>query len=96
MEENSSRKRFRRLNTRESGTDPWTARILNTHGPRMRPDDGGVLPMSLSGALFGKTALSKRRHPKPFCNVSNLVTALHALADVEMRPPRPLQPRIGR
>jgi hypothetical protein len=44
---NSSRKRFRRLNTRESGTDPWTARILNTHGPRMRPDDGGVLPMSL-------------------------------------------------
>lgn len=39
---------------RESNVDVRTARIFNTYGPRMRPDDGRVVPTFVEQALRGE------------------------------------------
>jgi dTDP-glucose 4,6-dehydratase len=39
---------------RHHGLDAHIARIFNTYGPKMRPDDGRVVPTFISQALAGK------------------------------------------
>lgn len=39
---------------RRHGLDTRIARVFNTHGPRMRPDDGRIIPTFISQALAGR------------------------------------------
>lgn len=63
------------------------ARIFNTYGPRMRLDDGRVVPTFLGQALREEdfTVLGDGRQTRSFCYVSDLVDGLVrlALSDVE-------------
>ena len=68
---------------RYHGVDTGIARIFNTYGPRMRPDDGRVISSFVTAALL--------RHPleifgdgsqtRSFCYVDDTVTALLALLE---------------
>lgn len=64
--------------------DIRTARIFNTYGPRMRPDDGRVVPTFLSQAIDGEplTVHGDGSQTRCFCYVSDLVRGLRTLADV--------------
>ncbi len=58
------------------------ARIFNTYGPRMRVDDGRVLPNFISQALRGQplTLYGQGRQTRSFCYVDDLVDGLLRLA----------------
>jgi len=64
------------------------ARIFNTYGPRMRKDDGRVIPNFISQALKGKplTIYGKGQQTRSFCYVDDLVEGLILLmvADYSM------------
>jgi dTDP-glucose 4,6-dehydratase len=66
---------------RAHGLDTRIARIFNTYGPRMRIDDGRVLPTLLSQALRGEdlTVFGDGSQTRSFCYVSDLVAGLYAL-----------------
>ena len=57
------------------------ARIFNTYGPRMHPNDGRVVSNFVVQALKGQpiTIYGDGRQSRSFCYVDDLVTALHAL-----------------
>jgi UDP-glucuronate decarboxylase len=59
------------------------ARIFNTYGPRMRPDDGRVVSNLLCQALAGEdiTLYGDGRQTRSFCYVSDLVDGLMRLMD---------------
>ncbi|MBF0207402.1 MAG: NAD-dependent epimerase/dehydratase family protein [Oligoflexia bacterium] len=61
------------------GVDTRTVRIFNTYGPRMRPNDGRVVPNFINQALRGEaiTVYGDGRQTRSFCYVSDLVDALH-------------------
>lgn len=65
--------------------DIRTARIFNTYGPQMRPDDGRVIPNFLSQALRGDdlTVYGDGTQTRSFCYVSDLVNGIRAFADAE-------------
>jgi dTDP-glucose 4,6-dehydratase len=67
--------------------DVRVARIFNTYGPRMRADDGRVIPTFVRQALAGEdlTVHGEGDQTRSFCYVSDLVDGLVALmhADVE-------------
>lgn len=67
----------------EHDLDIRTARIFNTYGPRMRPNDGRVVPTFLSQSMDGKalTVHGDGSQTRCFCYVSDLVRGLRALAD---------------
>jgi dTDP-glucose 4,6-dehydratase len=58
------------------------ARIFNTYGPRMKLDDGRVVPTLVHQALTGKplTVFGTGRQTRSFCYVSDMVEALYRLA----------------
>jgi dTDP-glucose 4,6-dehydratase len=58
------------------------ARIFNTYGPRMKLDDGRVVPTLIDQALTGKplTVFGTGRQTRSFCYVSDLVEGLYRLA----------------
>ena len=58
-------------------------RIFNTYGPRMRPNDGRVVPELSIQALQGKdlTVFGDGSQTRSFCFVSDLVRGIHALAE---------------
>ncbi|OPL19886.1 MAG: NAD-dependent dehydratase [Candidatus Aegiribacteria sp. MLS_C] len=60
------------------GLDARIARIFNTYGPRMRPDDGRVVPSFISQALSGKdlTVYGDGSQTRSFCYVSDTVDGL--------------------
>ena len=68
---------------RERGVDVRTARIFNTYGPRMRPDDGRVVPTFLDQALSGRdlTVYGDGSQTRSFLYVSDQVRGLRALMD---------------
>ena len=74
---------------RAGRVDMRLARIFNTYGPRMRPDDGRVVSNFLVQALRGEdiTVYGQGRQTRSFCYVSDLVVGLIALMEVA-RPPR--------
>jgi dTDP-glucose 4,6-dehydratase len=56
-------------------------RIFNTYGPRMRLDDGRVLPAFLSQALKGEslTVFGDGSQTRSFCYVDDLVEGIYRL-----------------
>ena len=67
---------------RQQGVDTAIARIFNTYGPRMRPNDGRAVPTFLSQAMAGKplTVFGDGSQTRSFCFVSDLIEGLVRLA----------------
>lgn len=67
----------------EHGVDVRTARIFNTYGPRMRADDGRVVPNFVLQALRGDplTVYGDGSQTRSFCYVSDTVRGLRALME---------------
>ena len=61
--------------------DAKLIRIFNTYGPRMRPDDGRVVPSFVEQALLGKdlTVFGDGSQSRSFCYVSDLVEGITRL-----------------
>jgi len=64
------------------GVDTGIARIFNTYGPRMRPDDGRMVPTFITQALAGRslTVAGDGSQTRSVCYVDDLVEGLLALA----------------
>ncbi len=65
------------------------ARIFNTYGPRMRADDGRVLPNFITQGLAGKplTVHGDGSQTRSFCYVTDLVDGLVRLAGSDVAEP---------
>jgi dTDP-glucose 4,6-dehydratase len=63
------------------GLETRIVRIFNTYGPRMRLDDGRVLPAFIGQALRGEnlTAFGDGSQTRSFCYVSDLVDGIYRL-----------------
>jgi UDP-glucuronate decarboxylase len=68
---------------RQYGVDIRVARIFNTYGPRMHPDDGRVVSNFIVQALRGKplTIYGDGSQTRSFCYVSDLIEGLVRLMD---------------
>ena len=66
---------------RKHGVATNIARIFNTYGPRMKLNDGRVVPAFLSEALAGTpiTVFGRGSQTRSFCYVSDLVDGLYRL-----------------
>src|SRR5881397_4065756 len=67
---------------RQQGVDTAIARIFNTYGSRMRPNDGRAIPTFLRQALQDKpvTVFGDGSQTRSFCYVDDMVRGLYALA----------------
>jgi dTDP-glucose 4,6-dehydratase len=67
---------------RQQGVDTCIARIFNTYGPRMRPNDGRAIPTFLRQALDAKplTVFGDGSQTRSFCYVDDLMKGLYLLA----------------
>jgi dTDP-glucose 4,6-dehydratase len=74
---------------RERGVGVRIARIFNTYGPRMKLDDGRVVPALIAQALRGEdlTVFGDGSQTRSFCYVSDLIEGLLNLADSEVEGP---------
>lgn len=63
-------------------TDVRTVRIFNTYGPRMRLDDGRVVPNFITQALRGEplTVYGDGSQTRSFCYVTDLVSGIRSFA----------------
>jgi UDP-glucuronate decarboxylase len=70
---------------RKYDVDVRTARIFNTYGPRMRPDDGRVVPTFVRQALTDEdlTIYGDGTQTRSFCYVNDLVDGLVTLMNSE-------------
>ena len=66
---------------REHQVETRIVRIFNTYGPRMRLNDGRVVPAFISQALKHKpvTVFGRGRQTRSFCYVSDLVEGIYRL-----------------
>lgn len=66
---------------RYHGVDTRIVRIFNTYGPRMRLEDGRVVPAFMSQALRGEalTVFGDGSQTRSFCYVSDLVEGIYRL-----------------
>jgi nucleoside-diphosphate-sugar epimerase len=66
---------------RRYGVDTRIVRIFNTYGPRMRPDDGRVIPNFINQALEGKdiTVYGDGSQTRSYCFVDDLVEGIHTV-----------------
>src|SRR5665811_1452661 len=67
---------------RQQGVDTCIARIFNTYGPRMRPNDGRAVPTFVRQALADKplTVFGDGSQTRSFCYVDDLIEGLFRLA----------------
>jgi dTDP-glucose 4,6-dehydratase len=67
----------------QQGVDTSIARIFNTYGPRMRPNDGRAVPTFVRQALEGKplTVFGDGTQTRSFCYVDDLIRGLVLLAE---------------
>jgi dTDP-glucose 4,6-dehydratase len=74
---------------RHKGLDAKIVRIFNTYGPRMRPDDGRVVPTFASQALRGEdlTVFGDGTQTRSFTYVDDLVEGIYGLATSEIAGP---------
>src|SRR5512141_1082730 len=74
---------------RYENVDTRIARIFNTYGPRMRLDDGRVVPTFVGQSLRGEplTLFGDGSQTRSFCYVSDLVEGLVALALSDVKDP---------
>ncbi|AJE49061.1 UDP-glucuronic acid decarboxylase family protein [Celeribacter indicus] len=77
---------------RAGQVDVRIARIFNTYGPRMRPDDGRIVSNLIVQSLEGKplTIYGDGSQTRSFCYVSDLVRGLVALMETEETPEVPI------
>lgn len=70
---------------RKHDLDVRTARIFNTYGPRMRPDDGRVVPTFVLQALEGRdlTVHGDGSQTRSLCYVTDLIRGLRSLAETD-------------
>jgi UDP-glucuronate decarboxylase len=68
---------------RQNGVNIRVARIFNTYGPRMHPNDGRVVSNFIVQALQGKdiTVYGDGSQTRSFCYVDDLITGLIRLMD---------------
>lgn len=66
---------------RSHGVDTRIVRIFNTYGPRMRLNDGRVVPNFIAQALQGQplTVYGDGSQTRSFCYVSDLVDGIYRL-----------------
>jgi UDP-glucuronate decarboxylase len=71
--------------TSQYDLDVRTVRIFNTYGPRMRPEDGRVIPNFLSQALTGNdlTIYGDGTQTRSFCYVADLVRGIRTFAEID-------------
>lgn len=74
---------------RARGADVGIARIFNCYGPRMRADDGRMVPTFINQALEGRslTVAGDGHQTRSLCYVDDTVRGLVALADSEVTGP---------
>ncbi len=74
---------------RTHGTDTTIARIFNTYGPRLRPDDGRVVSNFLVQAMRGEplTVYGDGSQSRSLCYVEDEVRGLLALFDSDLEGP---------
>jgi dTDP-glucose 4,6-dehydratase len=71
---------------REHGVETRIVRIFNTYGPRMRLNDGRVVPAFVSQALANKpiTVFGAGGQTRSFCYVSDLIEGIYRLMNSSM------------
>ncbi|MBI2094686.1 MAG: SDR family oxidoreductase [Candidatus Omnitrophica bacterium] len=74
---------------REHRLDTKIARIFNTYGERMRPEDGRVIPNFISQALQGRplTVYGDGSQTRSYCYVGDLIEGIARLAHSSLRGP---------
>ena len=74
---------------RRHGLDTKIVRIFNTHGPRMRLDDGRVVPSFIGQALRGEplSVFGDGSQTRSFCYVEDLIEGIYLLARSETHDP---------
>jgi dTDP-glucose 4,6-dehydratase len=74
---------------RSHGLDAKIVRIFNTYGPRMRANDGRVVPAFITQALSGSplTIFGDGRQTRSFCYVSDLIEGVYRLLLSDMNEP---------
>lgn len=77
---------------KRKGVDVRVARIFNTYGPRMDPDDGRVVSNFIRQAIKGEplTVYGEGSQTRSFCYVSDLVNGLRMLASLIWSPETPV------
>ncbi len=70
---------------RRYGVSVRVARIFNTYGPRMRPDDGRIVSNLIVQATIGRplTIYGSGEQTRSFCYVSDLVEGLGRLMEID-------------
>ena len=71
------------------GVDTRIARIFNTYGPRMRPNDGRIVPSLIGQALRGEplTVFGDGSQTRSFCYVSDLIDGIYRLFASDYKDP---------
>jgi dTDP-glucose 4,6-dehydratase len=74
---------------RQQGVNTCIARIFNTYGGRMRPNDGRAVPTFLAQALSDRplTVFGDGSQTRSFCYVDDLIRGLVALAESDIHEP---------
>lgn len=74
---------------REHGLETRIVRIFNTYGPRMRLDDGRVVPNFIGQALRGEslTVYGDGSQTRSFCFVSDLIEGIYRLLNSDFSDP---------
>ena len=74
---------------RQQGVNTCIARIFNTFGPRMRPNDGRAIPAFMSQALADRplTVFGDGSQTRSFCYVDDLIRGLVGLAESGVHEP---------
>lgn len=74
---------------RYHGIDTRVARIFNTFGPRMRKDDGRVVPNFIIQAMRGEplTVFGDGSQTRSFCYVSDLIEGIYRLMMSDLNEP---------
>lgn len=77
---------------RQHGVDIRVARIFNTYGPRMHPEDGRVVPNFVVQALRGNpiTIYGNGLQTRSFCFVDDLVEGLGRFTEASLGGPGPV------
>jgi UDP-glucuronate decarboxylase len=72
---------------RRHSVDVRVARVFNTYGPRMRPDDGRIVSNLVVQAISGKplTIYGSGEQTRSFCYVSDLIEGLSRLIALEQK-----------
>jgi len=70
---------------RTYGVNTGIVRIFNTYGPRMRPEDGRVIPNFLTSALTGRPLIvyGDGNQTRSFCYIDDLVRGIARLAETQ-------------